>query len=124
MDKPDAGRPARRLGFREIVPGRDDGPPQDSPAQAQVPDFDLTVQIMANDRKLVSATRRGPGRSKRTASDGQAVQDEAVPQQPSQEPVRRPSVIARVWRPALPDPQRQVIAQIVARDIEWLCRGG
>ncbi len=123
MSKPDSGRPVRRLGFLEIVPGRDGGAPQGEAAQAQVPHFDLDSQIMANDRKLVAATRRGPGRARRTTPDVQGRRDGEAspsPREPVQPP---PPASARVWRPAMPDPQRQVIAQIVARDIERLCRG-
>jgi hypothetical protein len=62
----------RRLGFREIVPGGDRVEPgrDEAAGPSQVPKFDLAVGLMANDRKLVAATRRGPGRGKkRVASD-------------------------------------------------------
>jgi hypothetical protein len=176
----------------EIVPGSDpasgsegtmaDGGGRPSP----VPRFDLDAGIMANDRRLVAATRRGPGRRREKTSDADVLQqaaeahheaarpveepgdpillspaageeldalqepdspDEAVPawaeaalaevaarqEAAQQEHLSPPSPRSgdrltsrdrvRVWRPGMPDPQRGVIAGIVARDIGRLCRG-
>jgi hypothetical protein len=188
MDR--SSSPVQRLGFKEIVPGSDPasgseettaeggGPP------SQVPRFDLDAGIMANDRRLVAATRRGPGRRRDKTSDsdvlhqaseavheaprpaedlgdqealsaatareaiegvedadnpGEAIpgwaeaalaavaaRQEAVPPEPPcpEPPLSEGRSIRcpRVWRPVMPDPQRSVIAAIVARDIDRLCR--
>jgi hypothetical protein len=74
----ESGSRIRRLGFREIVPGADRVEPgsDEAAGPSQVPRLDLAAGLMANDRKLVAATRRGPGRGKkRMASDTDALQD-------------------------------------------------
>jgi hypothetical protein len=73
----------------------------------EIPTFDLAEQIMAEHRKVTAAKRKGPGKM-------------AVPAR-KQHPAES---IARnvVPGPILSGPE-QVIAEIVARDIENLCIG-
>jgi hypothetical protein len=72
-----------------------------------IPKFDLAEQIMAEQRKIAATRRRGPGKR-------------ANP--PKQE---RFESIARTIEPlALSSEQEQIIAEIVARDIQTLCGGG
>jgi hypothetical protein len=73
----------------------------------EIPKFDLAEQIMAEQRKITAVRRKGPGKM-------------AKPPQ-KQHPAES---IARnvIPRPILSGPG-QIIAEIVARDIEELCVG-
>lgn len=113
MAKKDPARPRPRLGFREIVPGQDHGTADAQTGGSEIPQFDLGREIMANHRRGVGATRKGPGQT-HGPSPGPAVP----------EPVHEgPAASGSIWCPAMSEAERQVIAQIVARDIERLCRG-
>ena len=131
MENLDSSHPVRRLGFKEIVPGVADSEPT---PESDVPKYDLGQRIMANQRRVVAATRKRPGQQKEaspvspveslretaieeTASDTDALQRSALPA------MHRPMVSGRIWHPVMTEAQRRVIAQIVARDIERLCRG-
>ena len=72
----------------------------------EIPKFDLAEQIMAEQRKNASVTRKGPARK---------VQ---LPKQPREVEL----VVHAMKSQAVPPGEEQVIAEIVARDIEKLCR--
>ena len=76
--------------------------------KTEIPRFDLAEEIMAEQRKITAIKRKAPGK-KSKAEDAE----------PEAEPVGH--IIERP-PPALPD-QDRIIAEIVARDIERLCRG-
>lgn len=78
-------------------------------ARAEIPRFDLAEDIMAEHRKIVAIKRKGP--------DKKIEIQEAEPQD---EPI---SYAVGPQRLALSE-QEQIITEIVARDIERLCRGG
>jgi hypothetical protein len=88
--------PVRRLGFKEIVPGSDPASGSeattagDGGRPSQVPRFDLDAGIMANDRRLVAATRRGPGRRKENASDTDVLQKAAEALHEAPRPAEEP----------------------------------
>lgn len=75
--------------------------------QSEIPKFDLAEEIMAEQRKVTSIRRKSPGQK-----------NEAQKSEPKAERVdytiERPT-------PMLPK-QEQIVAEIVARDIEGLCR--
>lgn len=73
----------------------------------EIPTFDLAEQIMAEHRKMTAVRRKGPGRivkSPQKRHPAESIARNVVP------------------GPALSGPE-QVIAEIVARDIENLCIG-
>lgn len=74
---------------------------------SEIPKFDLTEQIMAEQRKITAIRRKGPGKMAKPPKK----------QHPAES-------IARIVkpRPIVSEPE-QVIAEIVARDIENLCIG-
>lgn len=72
----------------------------------EIPKFDLAEQILAEQRKLSSVRRKGP--SKRTKAPTPKI---AKPFIGLQEPLTKPTEL------------EQIIAEIVARDIECLIKG-
>jgi hypothetical protein len=103
------------LRARDIIPcvpkrDRPDSPPLPTAEQKQieVPSFDLAEEIMANQRKITAIKRKAPG--KKTAV-------EKVRQQ-----AERLGHTIEPPMPASPEEDR-IIAEIVARDIDRLCRG-
>lgn len=95
------------LRARDIIPGNDTpaGPvTTDEHNQSRIPSFDLAQRIMSEQRKATATRRKGPGRS-----------EPAVPQQPSTSSKRGSMSIG--------SEHDDVIAEIVKRDIERLCRG-
>ena len=139
MEKQDSTRSRRRLGFREIVPGRDSGASDEKTTGPGVPQFDLDQQVMAKPRKVVGATRKRPGQQKEpspgpsaceplvdgldeTATDRDGV-SQRRPTDALQGRVNGSQVSGRTWCPAMTEAQHRVIAQIVARDIDRLCHG-
>ena len=83
-----------------------------SPAAEQqgdnIPQLDLDKQILAGQRKVTSVRRKGPGSKRKPAAKAPEAK----------------GVGGRIWRPALQIAEReQIIAEIVAKDIEKLCRG-
>jgi len=76
--------------------------------ESEIPKFDLAEQILAEHRKVASAKRKAPG--KKTGAPRQEQQVEAVGHS-----IEQPT-------PA-PSEGQQIIAEIVARDIERLCEG-
>lgn len=104
------------LRARDIIPGgakdkKGDPPPLPASEQKkpEVPRFDLAEEIMAEQRKATAIKRKGPGeKGKVSKAERQAG---AVGYK-----IRHP-------RKAAGEDSR-LIADIVARDIEMLCRGG
>jgi hypothetical protein len=82
----------------ETIAAKDVETPQEKP---EIPSFDLAEEIMAEQRRITAIRRKAPGQ--RT----EAQQNEPVDHPPT---------------PALSE-QEKIIAEIVARDIERLCRG-
>ncbi len=77
--------------------------------QAEIPKFDLADEIMAEQRKITAIKRKGPDKKDEAQrQDGQVKPVSCAVKQPTPEPSQ----------------QEQIIAEIVARDIERLCRGG
>jgi hypothetical protein len=102
----------------EEIPAEDAAPlpgPADSdnkkeePAETTaIPSFDLAEQIMAEQRRITAIKRKAPGGK-----------PEVQRLKPEVQPVEH---IIKEPKPALSE-QDKVIAEIVARDIERLCRG-
>jgi len=92
------------------------GPTEEKPVGAaeveqersEIPRFDLAEEIMAEQRKVSATRRKAPGKT----IEAQKAELEVGP---SRYAIRQPT-------PAQPY-QRQIITEIVARDIESLCRG-
>jgi len=76
--------------------------------KGEIPSFDLAEEIMAKQRKVTAIKRKGPGRK-----------NEAQKLKPETQPVEH---IIEQSKPVLPE-QERIITEIVARDIERLCRG-
>ncbi|MCK4294280.1 MAG: hypothetical protein KAY65_13860 [Planctomycetes bacterium] len=73
----------------------------------EIPKFDLGEQILAEQRKITAVKRKGPGKKGK---------------EPVKEPEVEPIGPAARSAPELSE-HEQVIAEIVARDIERLCEG-
>jgi len=76
---------------------------------SEIPKFNLAEEIMAEHRRITAIRRRGPGEK-----------DESQKQERESEPAEDTNGQPK---PALSE-QEQIIVEIVARDIESLCRGG
>jgi hypothetical protein len=76
-------------------------------AQNEIPRFDLAEKIMAEQRRITAVRRKGPG------------QEEIQEQEREPEPG---GGIKKKLPPTLSE-EKQIIADIVARDIERFCRG-
>ncbi len=74
----------------------------------EIPRFDLAEQIMAEQRKITAIRRKAPGKK-----------TEAQPKWPQAKPAGYGIERSIPWEAE----QDQIIAEIVARDIEKLCRG-
>jgi len=81
----------------------------DKKEKAEIPTFDLAEEIMAEQRKITAVKRKAPGKI-----------TEAQKAEPQAEPVGYTTIEQPA--PTLPE-QDEIIAEIVARDIERLCRG-
>ena len=117
-----AGAP--RLGFHEIVPGHDSGLPQQDQAQdIQIPEFDLSQHLMANQRLEAAARRQGPGQKRESAANHQPIECAAPVSQEAATAVSAP-VQDRVSAYRHPVIQRHaIVEEIVRRDIQRLCMG-
>jgi hypothetical protein len=73
---------------------------------SDIPTFDLAEQIMAEHRKMTAVRRKGPGKLARTTKKKHPAES-----------------IVRNIVPAPVSGPEQIIAEIVARDIENLCMG-
>ena len=79
--------------------------------KSEIPQFDLANDIMAEQRKITAVRRKGPGKTAATAKEKEPATEEAAG---DAKPVQR------AQRGAGAD---KIIADIVRRDIERLCRG-
>ena len=77
--------------------------------KTEIPRFDLAEEIMAEQRKIAATKRKAPGKK-----------TEAERLEPQAEPVGYTTIEPPT--PASPE-QNRIIAEIVARDIERMCRG-
>ncbi len=77
--------------------------------EIEIPKFDLAEEIMAEQRKITAIKRKAPGRK-----------IQAQKQEPQAEPAGYTTIEPPA--PTLSE-QDRIIAEIVARDIERLCRG-
>jgi len=96
----------------------------------EIPRFDLSEQIMAEQRKITAIRRKAPGKPQRLPSLAPAVtrvqaQDGAAGKK-TKAPDHQPQAQSTGYTIKQPPPtlseQEQIIAEIVARDIEKLCR--
>jgi hypothetical protein len=83
--------------------------PSTAQGKSEVPRFDLAEQILAEQRKISAIRRKAPGKRIEARKP-------AVEVGPAHYAIRPPA-------PRQPY-QQQIIAEIVTRDIERLCRGG
>ncbi len=77
--------------------------------RSEIPRFNLAEKIMAEHRKITAIRRKGPG-------EKEEAQKQERESEPAGDTIGQP-------KPALSE-QKQIIAEIVSRDIESLCRGG
>jgi len=75
--------------------------------KSEIPKFDLAEQIMAEQRKITAIKRKGPGKPKKATKKRHPAESIAHNFEP---------------HPILSE-QGQIIADIVARDIEKFCKG-
>ena len=103
----------QRLGFKEIVPGRDDvdAHETDESLPGEIPEYDLGRHMMAEHRKTVATRRKGPSKQPQTSA--------SLNPPPISYSVKSP----RNWAISTTKEQMDIIAEIVTRDIERLCRG-
>ncbi len=111
---------------------------------SEIPKFDLAEQILAEQRKITAIRRKAPGKPQRLPSLAPAVtrvqaQDVAAGKKPKapdrqpqaqstdyaikQPPSTRTSQRSAASQSSILSEQEQIIAEIVARDIEKLYRG-
>jgi hypothetical protein len=72
----------------------------------EIPKFDLAEQILAEQRKLSTVKRRGPGKRVKGSA-----------------PQKVEPAICAIEQPLISSEQEEIIAEIVARDIENLLKG-
>ena len=85
-----------------------------------IPKFDLAEQILAEQRKITAIRRKAPGKPQRLpAQDGAAGKKTKAP---DQQPQAQSTGYTIKQPPPTLSEQEQIIAEIVARDIEKLCR--
>ena len=98
-----------------------------SKTEGDVPRFDLAEQIMAEQRKIASVRRQGPGR--KGEANPPAIKDAPPADMRSPATVKQPpGATGDERRIGAEHPEKaaeldRVISEIVARDIERLCRG-
>lgn len=96
----------------------------------EIPTFDLAEQIMAEHRKVTAVKRKGPGkvvRPPKKQHPAESITQNVVPEQGHDS---SPGAGRSLYEPRESGPEarmsagpQQVIAEIVARDIENLCLG-
>lgn len=114
---------APRLGFHEIVPGYDGEMPLDHNAESSIPKFDLSRQLLVDERRESAARRQGPGQKRESVQVNSAPIGSAE-LSPEEGPalVSSPRAESRVSAYRHPVIQRYAIVEdIVRRDIERLC---
>ena len=96
-----------RLADAALIPAEKEKPAESVSTQqekTEIPRFDLAEEIMAEQRKITAIRRRPPGKEfKAQAEPVDYTIERSIPWQVEQD---------------------QIIAEIVTRDIEKLCRGG
>jgi cell pole-organizing protein PopZ len=104
-------KPAKVLRATDVIPPFDNETSQQPPAPPEIPTFDLAEHILAEHRRTASRHRKAPGQAQ--------AQPEA-----RQEPVAvKTHVIEPPSEPSQDLPElHRVVAEIVARDIERLCK--
>ncbi len=111
---------------------QDASEPRSSDGRGEIPKFDLAEQILAEQRKITAIRRKAPGKKpQRLPSLAPAVarvqsQDEAAgkkPKTPDRQPQAQSTDYAIKQPPSILLEQEQIVAEIVARDIEKLYRG-
>jgi len=108
---PGAGKHEPEAQSKQIKPGKNirGSPIDNGQKKAEIPRFDLAEEIMAEQRKITAIRRKAPG--EKTGAKGQ-------------EPVVE-SIGYTIRQPTSPlSEQEEIIAEIVARDIERLRQGG
>lgn len=102
------------LRAKDIIPGvANPAGKGDSVSNTDIPRFDLAEDIMAEHRRLTAGRRKGPG--------GPAPAD--LTPVPSPSALRKPFLSRYGFSEGFNTAGDPVIADIVARDIEQLCRG-
>jgi len=87
---------------------------------SDIPKFDLAEQIMAEQRKITAIRRKAPGKTQRLPlQDGAAGKKTKAPDLQSQAQLTGYTIKPP---PPTSSEQEQIIAEIVARDIEIFCR--
>ncbi len=82
--------------------------PMDTVQKAgEIPKFDLADNIMSEQRKTAAIKRKGPGRISKAINHKQDIRS-------TDHNIKPQSILSQ---------QEQIIAEIVARDIQKLCRG-
>ena len=113
--------PEPRLGFHEIVPGYDDGTPQEHDPEISIPEFDLSQRLMVSERRESAARRQGPGTRQEPAQEPDPTPPEAspIPEAPAAVSMPAERQVSAYRHPVI---QRHAIVEdIVRRDIERLC---
>jgi hypothetical protein len=105
------------LRAKDIIPGAASPVGKgDGVSNVDIPRFDLAEDIMAEHRRLTTGRRKGPA--------GPAPVDiTPVPRQSAPLPAVKPSRSRYGFSEGINAPSDPIIADIVARDIERLCRG-
>ena len=80
-------------------------------AKSDIPQFDLANDIMAEQRKITAVRRKGPGSKPPAAKEKEPATEKVAP---NTKPVQVPAPMAHADK---------IIADIVRRDIERLCKG-
>lgn len=111
-----------RLGFREMVPaGEAQTPAQEQPDRVvSIPEFDLGRQMMARHRQHTARRRKSP---KQQAEERIPPLDR-VEREPSPESAQIEAHPGFVWTTYASRAENALIAEIVSRDIQRLCRVG
>jgi len=97
----------------QIKPGKDISVELEDTVQekTKIPKFDLAEEIMAEQRKITSIKRKAPGKKiEPLRTQGQGPEAESIGHT-----IEQPTPVS--------SEQNKIIAEIVARDIERLCRG-
>ena len=111
-----------RLGFREMVPACDAPTSAQEPPdhEVNIPEFDLGRQMMARHRQRTASRRKSP-KQQAKASVSPLGGIEPVPAPESAQLEAHPGF---VWTTYASRAENTLIAEIVSRDIQRLCRVG
>lgn len=111
-----------RLGFREMVPAGDkQTPAQEQPGRAvNIPEFDLGRQMMARHRQRTASRRKSP----KQQAEATVLPPGRVEPVPASESAPIEAHPGFVWTTYASRAENTLIAEIVSRDIQRLCRVG